>query len=193
MYTPSPPRAPASNAYLYLTPHSSNPYAAHPSQSGSFVMPGGASQNAFNAYSSVPNGHFASSGLGWYSRMAPSQQPLPQHGSLSSIQGVTHPSGVQSPGFNAIQSPLGMPLARDSMSPATPRGSISILSDASITGAGPEWQRQLTCAEISRQSFAPHHHARAAALAARSSVDTSKGIQMPVSYTHLTLPTKRIV
>lgn len=155
-------------------------------------MPGGASQNAFNAYSSVPNGHFASSGLGWYSRMAPSQQPLPQHGSLSSIQGVTHPSGVQSPGFNAIQSPLGMPLARDSMSPATPRGSISISSDASITGAGPEWQRQLTCAEISRQSFAPHHHARAAALAARSSVDTSKGIQMPSGATAngLSFPTR---
>ncbi|WFD35823.1 poly(A)-specific ribonuclease [Malassezia cuniculi] len=77
------------------------------------------------------------------------------------------------------QSPHNAPMLRGSVSPATPRDSLPGSADTSMTGAGPEWQRQLMCAEISRKSYAPHHHARAAALAARSSVDSGKGIQLP--------------
>ena len=54
---------------------------------------------------------------------------------------------------------------------------------ASSAGTSSEWQQQIYCADISRQSYSPHHHARAAALAARSSVnagqDSKKGIQLP--------------
>lgn len=113
--------------------------------------------------------------------MPPPQQALSQQSSLASIPGVGPVPGVQSsPGFAALaQSPNTVPLMRGSVSPVTPRESTPISADTSMTGFGPEWQRQLVCAEISRQSFAPHHHARAAALAARSSVDSNKGIQLP--------------
>ncbi|WFD42922.1 poly(A)-specific ribonuclease [Malassezia psittaci] len=60
------------------------------------------------------------------------------------------------------------------------------LSTSSVNGAtSSEWQQQIYCAEISRQSYSPHHHARAAALAARSSInanqDPKRAIQLPAS------------
>lgn len=45
--------------------------------------------------------------------------------------------------------------------------------------ASPHWQQQLLKAEISRQSASPHHHARAAALAARSATSSAVTISDP--------------
>lgn len=69
------------------------------------------------------------------------------------------------------------------MSPATPQMQARTTNRSSTSNASSEWQQQIYCADISRQSYSPHHHARAAALAARSSVngsgDSKKGIQLP--------------
>lgn len=50
---------------------------------------------------------------------------------------------------------------------------------AAALNASPHWQQQLLKAEISRQSASPHHHARAAALAARSATSAAVTIQDP--------------
>jgi len=77
-----------------------------------------------------------------------------------------------------------MSMMKQTVSPVVPAPpTVSSSSTTSSANASPEWQQQLVCAEISRQSFSPHHHARAAALAARSSVsngqDPKKGITLP--------------
>lgn len=53
----------------------------------------------------------------------------------------------------------------------------SARSDAA--SGSPHWQQQILKAEISRQSASPHHHARAAALAARSATSSAIAIQDP--------------
>ncbi|MCO5588424.1 hypothetical protein L7F22_042380 [Adiantum nelumboides] len=56
---------------------------------------------------------------------------------------------------------------------------------AAAANASPHWQQQLLKAEISRQSASPHHHARAAALAARSATSAAVAIQDPNKGMHI--------
>jgi len=213
MYSPSPPPAAASNAYMYVNPHSQNPYASMPpsgSQAG--LMPGAHSSGTNGPSSSASYGIDAAySGMGsaaqypgsnmpWFSRPAPAQQQqahLAQHHGTPSLTSLppplAHTSGAavgpsSSPGYAALsaQSPATLSMMASGLSPTTPTAQQAAAKGTpSGTGVGvysPEWQQQMVCAEISRQSYAPHHHARAAALAARSFVgsnDPKKGIQLP--------------
>ena len=52
-------------------------------------------------------------------------------------------------------------------------------SQSAAASNSPHWQQQLKQAEISRQSSSPHHHARAAALAARSATNAAITITDP--------------
>lgn len=100
-----------------------------------------------------------------------------------------------SPSYSGLSSPHGVPLVKPGISPVVPASvTASPSTTAALTEKQTEWEKQLVYAEISRQSFSPHHHARAAALAARSSIsngqDPSKGIQFPagVAAIGLSLP-----
>lgn len=141
------------------------------------------------------------SNVGWMSRQ-PQQQTaaqhqqashfLPHYGTppLSSLPpSMSHhslASGIAptSPSYTNTGSPHTAAFMKSSVSPgATTQPLSTSSSTTNLTNVSPEWQQQLMCAEISRQSFSPHHHARAAALAARSSAnngqDPKKGIALP--------------
>lgn len=100
-----------------------------------------------------------------------------------------------SPSYAGLGSPHGVPIVKTGISPVATAATTASPSPASVlTDKHSEWEKQLVYADISRQSFSPHHHARAAALAARSSInhgqDPSKGIQLPagVAAIGLSLP-----
>lgn len=129
--------------------------------------------------------------MSWMSRYPARQAHLAQGASGASSLASLPPSlghavsaGVpSSPGYSAAMASSPHLMMATGMSPATPRTQPRASAASSTVGTSPEWQQQMYCAEISRQSFSPHHHARAAALAARSSVsagqDPKKSIQLP--------------
>lgn len=126
--------------------------------------------------------------MSWMQQRQPPSAHYPMHYGASSVSSlppsVSH-SGLMpsSPSYPSMSSPHSVSLLKSAMSPAAQPTVHTSSSSASFAAASPQWQQQLLCAEISRQSFSPHHHARAAALAARSSVsagqDPKKGIQLP--------------
>lgn len=144
------------------------------------------------ALSGMAPNRFGNGSMGWMQRQQQTSH-FPGHygsSSMSSLpQSVNHSvssAGMtpSSPNYAGMNSPHGVPLMKTAMSPAGQHTThTASASMSTFANSSPEWQQQIMCAEISRQSFAPHHHARAAALAARSSVnngqDPKKGIQLP--------------
>ncbi|WFD32396.1 poly(A)-specific ribonuclease [Malassezia sp. CBS 17886] len=148
-----------------------------------------------SAFNPMGSSRFANSNASWMSRVPLQQQPhiSTHHGnpSVSAMpSSLSHSVGAtmapSSPGYSTMgtSSPHAMSLLSSSLSPAASQPAQGTTNTAAgPPGASLEWQQQILCAEISRQSFSPHHHARAAALAARSSggvgQDAKKGIQLP--------------
>lgn len=190
----------------------SNPYASHAqsthhlsggmnaSSMGDMGLVGGASSAAAlssgppasSAYgNSSPFGamnspRYDTAGMGWLSRFPPQQSHLAQstNGTPVGPMPAALNHGVpSSPGYSGMGSSPHMSVLGSTVSPATPQTQTQSTRAASSAGTSSEWQQQIYCADISRQSYSPHHHARAAALAARSSVnagqDSKKGIQLP--------------
>lgn len=155
----------------------------------------GANAGAYGHASQFGGARYDNASMNWMSRYPSRQTHLAQNTStppLSSLPpSLGHAVGAggvpSSPGYSSAMasSPHMAAMMSAGMSPAaTPRSQPRATSTSSAAvGTSPEWQQQLYCAEISRQSFAPHHHARAAALAARSSAsagqDPKKAIQLP--------------
>ena len=205
--------AAASNPYVYINHQqpmsSANQYGARtqPSSMGAMGLgpatsgsggPLPSSSSGAGAYGHSPaiatlgSTRFGSSAnLGWVSRQQQQSHFVSHFGTppLSSIppsMSQTYGSSMtpSSPSFTSLGSPHTMSMMKQTVSPVVPAPpTVSSSSTTSSANASPEWQQQLVCAEISRQSFSPHHHARAAALAARSSVsngqDPKKGITLP--------------
>ncbi|KAI3620722.1 hypothetical protein CBS9595_002689 [Malassezia furfur] len=155
----------------------------------------GANAGAYGHASQFGGARYDSANINWMSRYPSRQTHLAQNTNtppLSSLppslgHAVSAGGVPSSPGYTTAMasSPHMAAMMSAGMSPAaTPRTQPRTTSTPSAAvGTAPEWQQQLYCAEISRQSFAPHHHARAAALAARSSAsagqDPKKAIQLP--------------
>lgn len=212
MYSPSPPAVTAgANPYVYLNHHQTMPSGqfasrAQPSAvSAMGVAPSATGNSAAPAYGHSPAmaplgaTRFGSgASVGWMSRQP--QQPqtqqashfVPHYGTppMSSLPHSMNHHNVlaniapSSPSYTNLGSPHTAAFVRSSVSPVAPtQPSTTSNSSSNIANASPEWLQQMMCAEISRQSFAPHHHARAAALAARSSAnhgqDPKKGIVLP--------------
>ncbi|PKI83157.1 poly(A)-specific ribonuclease [Malassezia vespertilionis] len=137
------------------------------------------SYNQSPGFTALGSGHYEQSGLGWM-HATPQQAQLAHTG--PSLQHSAVPS---SPGYTGLgSSPLSLFGTNDS--PATPQTQVRPTRSSAASNVSPEWHLQTACAEVSRQSFSPHHHARAAALAARSMVnnhaDAKKGIQLPAGF-----------
>ena len=218
MYSPSPPPVAATNAYVYLNhqqslsagQYASRPQSAHQATSLSSMglapasgstMSTSAGASAYPAYPVGMNRY--AGGLGWMSRPQASQPAhLAQHygtTSMSTLPATLSHASVapSSPGYSGFGSPHNLSMISSSISPvAQPATTMPTSSSTSFANSTPHWQKQLVCADISRQSFSPHHHARAAALAARSTVnhgsDPKKGIHLPagVVANGLSLPTQ---
>lgn len=198
--SPSPSPAPSPPAYLYLNNHH-HQSASH----GRGPLPGaggqGSAQNHNNYNPSfTPLGRFPIPSAAWPQR-AHQHHPHShqQSSSLSSLPAsLAHPSaasisagGSSSPGYANLAAhhhhhhPAHGPSALSHMS--SPGGmhsahmsNSSARSDPTLAASGsPHWQQQILKAEISRQSASPHHHARAAALAARSATSSAIAIQDP--------------
>ncbi|SPC64413.1 related to CCR4 - transcriptional regulator involved in carbon catabolite repression [Ustilago sp. UG-2017b] len=198
--SPSPSPAPSPPAYLYLNNHH-HQSASH----GRGPLPGaggqGSAQNHNNYNPSfTPLGRFPIPSAAWPQR-AHQHHPHShqQSSSLSSLPAsLAHPSaasisagGPSSPGYANLAAqhhqhhPAHGPSALSHMS--SPGGmhsghmsNSSARSDPALAASGsPHWQQQILKAEISRQSASPHHHARAAALAARSATSSAIAIQDP--------------
>lgn len=86
-------------------------------------------------------------------------------------------------GLSHMSSPGGLHSAHLSSSASRSEAVASAANAAAAAAAAasgsPHWQQQIVKAEISRQSNSPHHHARAAALAARSATSSAIAIQDP--------------
>ncbi|SAM82828.1 related to CCR4-transcriptional regulator involved in carbon catabolite repression [Ustilago bromivora] len=198
--SPSPSPAPSPPAYLYLN-HHHHQSASH----GGGPLPGaggqGSAQNHNNYNPSfTPLGRFPTPSAAWPQR-AHQHHPHShqQSSSLSSLPAsLAHSSaasisvgGPSSPGYANLGAhhhhhhPAHGPSALSHMS--SPGGmhsghmsNSSARSDPAVAASGsPHWQQQILKAEISRQSASPHHHARAAALAARSATSSAIAIQDP--------------
>lgn len=181
---------------MSLSPAGANPTGA---ASASSV---GATSFSHSPMVNPMSGRYPGSGMSWIARQqahstfaAPQGTPplstLPPAVNLSVGASIT-PS---SPSYPGLGSPHGVPLVKPGISPVVSASvTASPSANSALTDKQTEWEKQLIYAEISRQSFSPHHHARAAALAARSSIsngqDPSKGIQLPagVAAIGLSLP-----
>ncbi|MCO5585333.1 hypothetical protein L7F22_039266 [Adiantum nelumboides] len=169
--SPSPSPGPA---YLY-----------HQNSNGASSYGG---SNGANGYPGATR--YPSSGIGgWVSRSH--HAPHQQNPSLSSLPGIgpMNSNAPSSPGYASLLGGGGSgqhhhlhqshgPGQIPSPGPMHSMSSTSA-SSAAAMNSSPHWQQQLLKADISRQSASPHHHARAAALAARSATSSAIAIQDP--------------
>ncbi|WFD22438.1 poly(A)-specific ribonuclease [Malassezia equina] len=144
---------------------------------------------------------YPGSGMSWMSRQQAhspfaAPQGTPPMSTLPPAVNLSVGTGMPtSPNYPGLGSPHAVSMVKPGISPVPAASSTASPSTTSaLTDKQSEWDKQLVYADISRQSFSPHHHARAAALAARSSIthgqDPSKGIQLPagVAAIGLSLP-----
>ena len=173
MYSPSPPPVAATNAYVYLNhqqslsagQYASRPQSAHQATSLSSMglapasgstMSTSAGASAYPAYPVGMNRY--AGGLGWMSRPQPSQPAhLAQHygtTSMSTLPATLSHASVapSSPGYSGFGSPHNLSMISSSISPvAQPATTMPTSSSTSFANSTPHWQKQLVCADISRQ------------------------------------------
>ncbi|KAK0543371.1 Glucose-repressible alcohol dehydrogenase transcriptional effector, partial [Tilletia horrida] len=175
-----PQHHPSSLSHNHSHPHVSN--HGHGHGHGSF---GNVALSALGLGGSSANGPGSGGGSGANgSGSLGHNQSGPSLGSLGGVSG-SGISGGSGGGLGSAASSAFNPSGSSSNllgGSNGPTGIGSGLGGGQQANTGPmpaHWQNQLLKAEISRQSSAPHHHARAAALAARSATSSAIAIQDP--------------